>query len=544
MYGILDHMTNTRTEAFPGLKQSKFLYGRCRMIGGGGLTFRRILSIGALVACVACAAGAACAGDAGALADEIQSRVVRGADSALAARDKAQAGAQKLESFLPLVRTASWTERWPDAQGKPTACAVTGEIWTAAIQAALDKQGTVTIPARGQPYYLDAPLVLKSGQSLTAEARAELRLQPGVNTCMVRNERVVGAQTGPAPEDAAFDSDIVIEGGIWTTLGTGSGEWNGNTRGRSARQNDVPGCHGVILLNNVRGAVVRNVTIRRSCAFGVHVINSRDFLVENVTFDENGRDGVHVNGPSSYGVVRGVRGVTHDDFVALNAWEWANYAPSFGPIHHMLVEDVVGADRASADAASPFPDGTAEIRLLPGTKTFADGSKLACEIAACVFRRLENIRTVKAYDQPNLELGRDKDFCDPIGTLRDIHFAQLVFTRPGCFQIAAHVEGFDIDGVQLRFQPSEAFKLVEIGPMSSTYKLEPNDPAKWVELFSPDKDVTVHAFRLANVSAVKDGQTVPLADAAARLVKIADQKPNPDYPKTLPRGGKGRTIVK
>jgi len=506
---------------------------------------RRMVSLWTLAAGAAWAAGSACAGgDAGALADAIQAQVRRSADSAVAVRAKAQAGAQKLDAFQSLVRTASWTERWPDAQGKPTARAVTGEIWTAAIQAALDRQGTVTIPARDRPYYLDAPLVLKSGQSLAADAKAELRLQPGVNTCMIRNERVVGAQAGPVPSDVASDSDIVIEGGIWTTLGTGAGEWNGNTRGRSAQQNDVPGCHGVILLNNVRGAVVRNVTIRQSCAFGVHVINSRNFLVENVTFDENGRDGVHVNGPSSYGVVRGVRGVTHDDFVALNAWEWANYAPSFGPIHHVLVEDVVGADRASADAASPFPDGTAEVRLLPGTKTFADGSKLACEIASCVFRRLENIRTVKAYDQPNLELGRDKDFCDPIGTLRDIHFAELVFTRPGCFQIAANVEGFDIDGVQLRFTPPEAFKLVEIGPMSSTYKLEPNDPAKWVELFSPDKDVTVHAFRLANVSALKDGQTAPLADAATRLVQISDQKPNPDYPKTLPRGGTGRAIVK
>jgi hypothetical protein len=35
----------------------------------------------------------------------------------------------------------------------------------------------------------------------------------------------------------------------------------------------------------------------------------------------------------------------------------------------------------------------------------------------------------------------------------------------------------------------------------------------------------------------------PLPDAESRLVKISDQKPNPDYPKTTPRGGKGRAIV-
>jgi len=114
--------------------------------------------------------------------------------------------------------------------------------------------------------------------------------------------------------------------------------------------------------------VVRNVTVRQSRAFGVHLSNCRDFLVEGVTFEDHGRDGVHVNGPASCGVIRSVRGVTHDDFVALNAWEWANYAPSYGPIHHLLVEDVAGTPRVSADDASPLPDGTAELRRSPARR--------------------------------------------------------------------------------------------------------------------------------------------------------------------------------
>lgn len=486
----------------------------------------------------ACAAGTLRAGDAKTLAADIQARVGRSAEAALGVRAKAQAGAQKLDAFRPLVRIGNWTEVWPGKDGKQQPLAVTGEVWTAAIQAALDRHNTVTIPARAQPYYLDAPIVLKSGQSLIAEAKAEIRLQPGVNTCMVRNEHVVGAQTNSAP-----DRDIVIEGGLWTTLTTAPNQWNGNTRGRSAKENDIHGCHGVILLNNVCGAVVRNITVRQSRAFGVHVSNSSDFLVEGLTFEDQDRDGVHVNGPASYGIIRNVRGVTHDDFVALNAWEWANYAPSFGPIHHMLVEDVTGAQKASADYASPFPDGTAEIRLLPGTKTFADGSKLACDISDCVLRNLTDIRTVKAYDQPNLELGRDKDFCDPIGTLRNIFFSQLVLSRPGRFQIAANVEGFTIDDVQLRFAPPDAFRLVEIGPMSEAYKNNPNDPATWAELFSPDRDVTVRAFKLTDVRLLQGGQLVPFPDARSRLVSVADQKPNPDYPKTVPRGGTGKAIL-
>jgi hypothetical protein len=477
------------------------------------------------------------------LADAIQLHVERGVAEARAAQAKAQAGAPALDAFRHLVRHGNWTEVWSDQDGKPQTRQVSGEVWTAAIQAALDQHDTVAIPARPQPYYLDGPIVLKSGQSLVADPQAEIRLQPGINTCLVRNEHIVGAQNGPVPTGVEPDRNIVIEGGIWTTLATSPSASNGNSRGRSARQGDVPGCHGVILLSNVRGVVVRKLTVRQSRAFGVHLSNCQDFLVEGVTFEDHGRDGVHVNGPTAYGIIRHVRGVTHDDFVALNAWEWMGYTPTFGPIQQVLVEDVSGTDRASSDYASPYPDGTAEIRLLPGTKVFASGARLACDISDCVFRDLVNIRTVKMYDQPNLELGRDKDFADPIGTLHNVHFRRLVFQTPGRFQIAANVDGLTIDDVQFRFVPPDGFKLVEIGPMSATFKHQPDAPKTWTEIFSPDRDVTVRAFRLTGVRVLRGGQLVPVPDAGTRLVKMADQQPNPDYPQTTPRGGSGKARI-
>lgn len=475
-----------------------------------------------------------------ALAKQIQAHVERGVQPARDAMVQAQAAAKPLDAFRHLVRTETWTEQWPDAQGKSQPRRVTGQLWRAAIQAALVQQNTVFLPARPEPYYLDGPLVLGSGQSLVAEAQAEIRLRPGVNTCMVRNAYPVGARQGPVPAGVEPDRNLYVAGGIWTTLRTGPRCWNGNTRGRAAADDQPAGCHGVVLLNNVCGAVVRNVTVRQAMPFGVHVINSRDFLVEGITFEDQGRDGVHVNGPSTWGVIRNVRGVTHDDFVALNAWEWQNYAPSFGPIDHMLVEDVVGTRRAAGDYASPYPDGTAELRLLPGVKRFADGSRLDCSIHDCVFRRLTDLRTVKLYDQPNLELGRDKDFSDPIGTVRNLYFGQMVYNQPGRFQIAAHVQGLTIDDVQLAFTRPAGFRLVEIGPMSATYRRKPADPQTWTEIFSPDRDVTVQGFRLSGVQVLDHGQLVPVADASQSLVRVADQRLNPDYPRTTPRGGTGR----
>jgi hypothetical protein len=80
--------------------------------------------------------------------------------------------AQSLSDFRDLVRSETWTEKWPDASGKIETRSVTAEIWTQAMQAALDTQGTLCIPARETPYYLDGPIILKSGQRLVAHPEA------------------------------------------------------------------------------------------------------------------------------------------------------------------------------------------------------------------------------------------------------------------------------------------------------------------------------------------------------------------------------------
>lgn len=440
-------------------------------------------------------------------------------------------------AFESLAKKASWTEVWPNANGGESVRNVQAKLWNAPIRAALAKHDSVFLPKSDKPYYINEPIVLRSGQRLLADREAEIRLAPGTNTCMVRNEHLVSGQERPISAETQPDTGIAVEGGIWTTLATSTDQSNGNDQGWPSRGNTAIHCHGVILLSNVRGVAIRNLVIRQSRAHAVQLSNCREFLVENVTFDNHRRDGVHVNGPASFGIIRKIRGVTGDDFIALNAWDWSNTVPSFGSIDHVLVEDIRG---------NPRLGGTDEIRLLPGTKKFADGRKLDCPVADCVLRNLHDIRTFKIYDQPNLELGRDQDFSDPIGTIRNVHFEGLVFHRPGRFQIAANVDGLTVRDVQLHFGESFAparFKLVEIGPMSETCRVDAKDPKTWVELFSPDRDVAVRGFRLGDVRAGRGDGLQPLQNAESALVKIADQKPNPDYPKTTPRGGKGKAVV-
>lgn len=433
-----------------------------------------------------------------------------------------------------LVRRESWTEVWPGADGKDEARPVSGEIWTAAIQACIDRHQAAFIPARAQPYYLDGPIILRSGCRLLADPKAEIRLKPGTNTCMVRNAHLANGEAGPLPADLQPDEGIVVEGGIWTTLRTAPQAYNGNPRGRADPADSIPGAHGMLLFNNVRGLLLRQVTIRQGTPFGVQLAAVSRFLIEGFTFEDHHRDGVHLLGLCRDGIVRHIRGVTYDDFVALNAWDWKNYSMAFGPIERILVEDIRGTDQ-----------GAASLRLLPGVKRFADGTTLDCPVRSCVFRGIAGLYDVKLYDQPNLELGAANDFSQAVGQLADLHFRQLTITRPqapATLQIQANLDGLTLDDVVLAFAVTPAHHLVSIGPLSMTYKFDPVDPAKWVEVFAPDRDCSVRNLSLRNVRVrAPDGTETPVVDPEA-LVQVIEQKLNPDYPKTTPRGGTGKGI--
>jgi hypothetical protein len=443
-----------------------------------------------------------------------------------------QAAEKPLSDWQHLVYTETWTEKWPDASGKAETRKVTAEVWTQAMQATLDAQGTLHIPARAHPYYLDGPLVLKSGQKIRADPTAEIRLKPGSNTCMVRNANIVAFNDRPVPAKTKPDSSIIIEGGIWTTLATTQKEWNGNLLGRSSKENPVFGTHGVILLQNVRRVSVKNLTVRQSRPFGLHLANAHEFTVENITLEEHRRDGVHVTGPASDGVICGVRGNSSDDDVALTAWAWKNNAPSFGPIERITVEDVTGWHEDDHE------DNIA-IRLLPGVKRFDDGTTLDCPIRDITLRRITDIRHFKIYGQPNIELGRDIDFSVGVGTVKNLRLGDLTFNRSGQIELHANTDELSIHNVRVNHPINADWHLLAIGPLSQTSKRgKPEDPAKWVEIFSPDLDCTVRNLTVSGVR-TRDSQTdLPIE----QVVKVIEQKPNPDYPKTTPKGGKGKGI--
>ena len=441
-----------------------------------------------------CAAFAVRAEDADAcrerLADEIASRVT--ARTAFA--EKGRSAAKAVEPVG--VRTERWTEVWPKTEAdiskrrdaQLVTNAVEGEVWSDAFDAALAKYGAIRIPAREKPYYIDRPLVLSSGQTVVATG-AEIRLKPNTGLCMLRNRTVVGMadQKSLRIPDAPYDAGITVVGGVWYGLKTAHMALNGNGRGDCAKKGNVHGCYGAFVFNHVDGLVLEDVKVGGCQTHALQLSDVHHFKVRDIEMKAPARDGVHVHGGCDWGWVDGVTGVTYDDFVALNAWDWANTSPVVGPIHHVLVERVVGRE-----------GGTRDIRLLPGNRRRKDGSgtTLGCEMHDIVLRKLTDIHDLKVYDQPNLEMGRDNDKSEPIGTLSRIYVSDLVLSkrsRPCCIEIDDHVDGFDIAHVRYGYDPGENERLVVIGPKT----------AKWgkIEIFSPDEDITVKDFALRDVTA-------------------------------------------
>jgi hypothetical protein len=81
--------------------------------------------------------------------------------------------------------------------------------------------------------------------------------------------------------------------------------------------------------------------------------------------------------------------------------------------------------------------------------------------------------------------------------------------------------------------------------MSATYKPDQNNPATWVEIFSPNKDCTVRHLQLSNIKKQEkiNGKTVTTPIKPVDCIDVVTQKLNPNYPKTTPKGGTGRGIL-
>jgi len=447
--------------------------------------------------------------------------------------------------YASLARRTTWTQKWDaDARTSREPHEVTGTVWSDAIERCLAETGSVQIPRMEAPVYLDRPIVLRSGARLIVHPETEIRLIVGaVGTCLVRNAGIVFSQDQPVRMCENADKDIVIEGGIWS-------DQNNEGRGRGGTYDEadsMQGAHGAFLLHNVAGLAVRNARFRDCSAFAIQLGNARDFLLDGITFDVTA-DGIHIEGPSERGIIRRVSGKTNDDVVALNAWDWDNSSLTFGPITDVLVEDVESA-----------PGYTwSEVRLLPGTKVFPSGQRVDCDIRRCVFRDIRGMHTFKMYDQPNM-FKPEQDFADPIGRMVDLFFSDIVVdgisgaeyydpSSDAVFDICADVDGMTIRDVRFNYTPGQndmAANLVSVGPKALTWPRNRERDEGWFEVFNPNANPVVKGLTVEGVFVThphNPGRYIPCGDVST-LVHERVAKPNPDFPRTMPRGGTGRGSI-
>ena len=172
----------------------------------------------------------------------------------------------------------------PDA-ALVTANAAGERLWSAAIRKTLDEKGGVHIPASATPYYLDAPIVLKGGQSLTGGGlRYPLR-----DGCSAKLMPAKGYD-GPL---------LVVE----------------NAKNVHVRGPIFCGVRDPVRFTNVDGLSVREVAFRDCRGTAVSLAGCRNFRVDAVRLETPAADagcGVRADAATALGMIRNVRVIGAD----------------------------------------------------------------------------------------------------------------------------------------------------------------------------------------------------------------------------------------
>ena len=186
---------------------------------------------------------------------------------------------------------------------------------TAAIQEMLDRRGLVELPSG--KYLISRPLIIHDNTHFKLDPYAVMRLADGANCSLLDNDGLYLRRV---------NRDITLEGGIW--------DGNNSAQQREVIENENLPCdydkyisNSLIVLMirfvHTERLTVKNVTFKDPTSYAIHIANAKHFTVENVFLDYDltkpNMDGVHIQGPARFGLIKNVRGNANDDHVALCA---------------------------------------------------------------------------------------------------------------------------------------------------------------------------------------------------------------------------------
>ena len=235
---------------------------------------------------------------------------------------------------------------------------------TAGIQQLLDS-GTplVELPVPEKEYLIDKPLRIHSGQELKLPRYCRIKLAAGSNCHMVINDDFENG-----------NQNITLTGGIWDYNNL---EQDKNPQYVKIIEKTIPPRKGtdvtVMRFKNVKNIHISGLTVKDPVTYAIWLDMASYFTVENIVFDFNlgnprpaNMDGVHVDGNSSYGTIRNIKGKCYDDLVALNADEGSD-----GDISHIDIDGLYAEDCHSAVRLLTSPAGeysSARDRMLAGVR--------------------------------------------------------------------------------------------------------------------------------------------------------------------------------
>ena len=369
-------------------------------------------------------------------------------------------------------------------------------VWTEALQAALNEHEIVVIPPAAEPYVLDDTVTVPSDRRIEATG-ATVRLMDGVTVLMLRNVNTRDGTCAPVPAGAR-DRNIAVVGGVWEDCSTfrrgygHSGRYDETVREKGR----FFGVSTLFLFNNCDHVSVTDATFRHAGGFAVQAGEGDSYAFRRIRFDLCFADGLHLNGNLSRVLAQDVRGTVGDDLVALNAYDWLNSSVNFGPQRYVLCEDLelVPTERVGYPA----------IRIQPACYRFADGTVVDCAVSDVVFRRVKGIQTFKMYLQtPRYEIGRDPEWSQvgsggnlrfedieidlkgPLDMLAGYKTSDPVRGHYGAFEFGANLTSIVFRNVDVAFHLDRypLGHLATVGPKSAFYPAKDGKPA--LEIFDP-----------------------------------------------------------
>ena len=416
---------------------------------------------------------------------------------------------RSLAEYSNLTYKRSWMQHWNSETReriRPNLDPVSasGTVWSEAIAQSMLEQNGVYIPEMSEVLYLDRSIIVESGSRIIVHPKTEIRaITNEVEFPAIRNKSIVSGQEGPVVLAKGADRNILIEGGIW---GDNKNSGYGPQGFREGKFGLMLGSQGCIVLSNVENVAVRNVSFLDTSSFGLQIGNARNFLVENVCV-HNTKDGVHVEGPAEFGIIRNIFGPkAGDDAVAINAWDWRTSSLTFGTISDLLVED------------SDVEEGACAIRILPGVKMYPGGATEVCEVKRCIFSNIRNIHSFKMYDQPNVRDVKN-DYSADLALASDLYFENIHIkpfdltnnrdtSKNSVFEICSHVDGIYLDNIQIDYIPAKpnAEFLMIVGPKSRIGNI-PFKKTGTQEIFNPKASPVAKNIVIRNVFSRPQGST-------------------------------------